>query len=51
MNMSKVDCKVVMLGSADVGKTCMVERFLHGTWKDKTTTVRAFHPLTFSHAF
>lgn len=31
--MSKVDQKVVLLGQHDVGKTCLVERYLHGKWK------------------
>eukprot|EP00029_Vermamoeba_vermiformis_P005907 TRINITY_DN2181_c0_g1_i1.p1 TRINITY_DN2181_c0_g1~~TRINITY_DN2181_c0_g1_i1.p1 ORF type:complete len:207 (-),score=42.59 TRINITY_DN2181_c0_g1_i1:53-673(-) len=35
--MSKVDVKVVLLGMADVGKTCLVERFLNGTWNQNTT--------------
>jgi len=38
--MSKVDVKVVLLGMADVGKTCLVERFLNGTWNQNTTAVR-----------
>eukprot|EP01104_Vermistella_antarctica_P005516 TRINITY_DN1602_c4_g1_i1.p1 TRINITY_DN1602_c4_g1~~TRINITY_DN1602_c4_g1_i1.p1 ORF type:complete len:232 (+),score=59.56 TRINITY_DN1602_c4_g1_i1:85-696(+) len=31
--MSKVDVKVVLLGQHDVGKTCLVERYLHGKFK------------------
>eukprot|EP01116_Phalansterium_solitarium_P019834 TRINITY_DN5683_c0_g1_i1.p1 TRINITY_DN5683_c0_g1~~TRINITY_DN5683_c0_g1_i1.p1 ORF type:complete len:197 (+),score=68.78 TRINITY_DN5683_c0_g1_i1:114-704(+) len=34
--MSKVDVKVVLLGKATVGKTCLVERFLHGKFRDST---------------
>ena len=37
--MSKVDCKVVLLGSADVGKTCLLERYIHGHFLTKTSTV------------
>ena len=37
--MSKVDCKVVLLGSADVGKTCLLERYIHGHFVSKTSTV------------
>jgi len=32
--MSKVDLKVVLLGQHDVGKTCLVERYLNGRFKD-----------------
>eukprot|EP00276_Gloeochaete_wittrockiana_P017858 CAMPEP_0184354288 /NCGR_PEP_ID=MMETSP1089-20130417/87102_1 /TAXON_ID=38269 ORGANISM="Gloeochaete wittrockiana, Strain SAG46.84" /NCGR_SAMPLE_ID=MMETSP1089 /ASSEMBLY_ACC=CAM_ASM_000445 /LENGTH=205 /DNA_ID=CAMNT_0026690211 /DNA_START=34 /DNA_END=651 /DNA_ORIENTATION=+ len=35
--MSKVDVKVVLLGLHDVGKTCLVERFLHGKFKTNVT--------------
>jgi len=34
--MSKVDVKVVLLGRHSVGKTCLVERYLHGKFKDNT---------------
>jgi len=34
--MSKVDVKVVLLGKHSVGKTCLVERYLHGKFKDQT---------------
>jgi len=34
--MAKVDVKVVLLGKHDVGKTCLVERYLHGKFKDNT---------------
>jgi len=33
---SKVDVKVVLLGKHSVGKTCLVERYLHGKFKDST---------------
>jgi len=33
---SKVDVKVVLLGKHSVGKTCLVERYLHGKFKDTT---------------
>eukprot|EP01092_Planopodium_desertum_P005471 TRINITY_DN2290_c0_g1_i3.p1 TRINITY_DN2290_c0_g1~~TRINITY_DN2290_c0_g1_i3.p1 ORF type:complete len:123 (+),score=7.77 TRINITY_DN2290_c0_g1_i3:28-396(+) len=40
--MSKVDCKVVLLGMHNVGKTCLVERYLHGAFKlEVTATVGA----------
>jgi len=40
--MSKVDVKVVLLGQHDVGKTCLVERYLHGKFKfNVTATVGA----------
>lgn len=39
---SKVDVKVVLLGMHDVGKTCLVERYLHGKFKfNVTATVGA----------
>jgi Ras-related protein Rab-24 len=34
--MSKVDLKIVLLGRHSVGKTCLVERFLHGKYKENT---------------
>jgi len=37
--MSKVDVKVVLLGKQSVGKTCLVERYLHGKFKDSDKTV------------
>merc|ERR1712137_59440 len=40
--MSKVDVKVVLLGQHDVGKTCLVDRYLHGKFKyNVTATVGA----------
>jgi GTPase SAR1 family protein len=40
--MSKVDVKIVLLGMHDVGKTCLVERYLHGKFKyNVTATVGA----------
>lgn len=40
--MSKVDVKVVLLGQHEAGKTCLVERYLHGKFKyNVTTTVGA----------
>mmetsp|Transcript_14592 Transcript_14592/g.57294 ORF Transcript_14592/g.57294 Transcript_14592/m.57294 type:complete len:209 (+) Transcript_14592:154-780(+) len=42
MSGSKVDVKVVLLGMHDVGKTCLVERYLHGKFKfNVTATVGA----------
>eukprot|EP01115_Flamella_aegyptia_P014182 TRINITY_DN79244_c0_g1_i1.p1 TRINITY_DN79244_c0_g1~~TRINITY_DN79244_c0_g1_i1.p1 ORF type:complete len:199 (-),score=37.65 TRINITY_DN79244_c0_g1_i1:14-610(-) len=39
---SKVDVKVVLLGQQEVGKTCLVERYLHGKFKfNVTATVGA----------
>lgn len=35
--MSKVDCKVVLLGSSAVGKTCLLERYIHGHFVGNTT--------------
>eukprot|EP00211_Chloroparvula_japonica_P015367 CAMPEP_0119136840 /NCGR_PEP_ID=MMETSP1310-20130426/22237_1 /TAXON_ID=464262 /ORGANISM="Genus nov. species nov., Strain RCC2339" /LENGTH=202 /DNA_ID=CAMNT_0007127869 /DNA_START=113 /DNA_END=721 /DNA_ORIENTATION=- len=35
--MSKVDVKVVLLGKHDIGKTCLVERYLHGKFKSNVT--------------
>eukprot|EP00013_Stygamoeba_regulata_P026702 CAMPEP_0177649168 /NCGR_PEP_ID=MMETSP0447-20121125/11225_1 /TAXON_ID=0 /ORGANISM="Stygamoeba regulata, Strain BSH-02190019" /LENGTH=206 /DNA_ID=CAMNT_0019151873 /DNA_START=256 /DNA_END=876 /DNA_ORIENTATION=- len=35
--MSKVDVKVVILGQHDVGKTCLVERYLLGKFKANVT--------------
>ncbi len=26
---NKVDCKIVLLGQANVGKTCLAQRFMH----------------------
>jgi len=37
--MSKVDVKVVLLGKQSVGKTCLVERYLHGKFKDSEKAV------------
>jgi len=34
-----VDVKVVLLGKQSVGKTCLVERYLHGKFKDSDKTV------------
>mmetsp|Transcript_10419 Transcript_10419/g.15688 ORF Transcript_10419/g.15688 Transcript_10419/m.15688 type:complete len:215 (-) Transcript_10419:25-669(-) len=40
--MSKVDLKIVLLGTSDVGKTSLVERFLRGSFKyDIQATVGA----------
>lgn len=36
--MAKVDCKVVLLGSSDVGKTCLLARYIHGHFISKTST-------------
>eukprot|EP00128_Syssomonas_multiformis_P005199 Colp12_sorted_trinity150504_noHs@35570 len=33
---SKVDCKVVLLGKSNSGKTCLTERYLQGKFKDGT---------------
>lgn len=35
--MSKVDCKVVLLGSSAVGKTCLLGRYIHGHFVGKTS--------------
>jgi hypothetical protein len=42
--MSKIDLKVVFLGMANVGKTCLVERFLNDTWvpNPSSVSVRSF---------
>uniref|UniRef100_A0A7S4HTX9 Ras-related protein Rab-24 n=1 Tax=Vannella robusta TaxID=1487602 RepID=A0A7S4HTX9_9EUKA len=37
MSSSKVDVKVVLLGMHDVGKTCLVERYLHNKYKSHVT--------------
>ena len=39
VTMSKVDCKVVLLGSSAVGKTCLLERYIHGHFVGNTTAV------------
>ncbi|KAL6046796.1 Ras-related protein Rab-24 [Balamuthia mandrillaris] len=40
--MAKVDAKVVLLGMHNVGKTCLVDRYLHGRFtEDVTATVGA----------
>lgn len=36
--MAKVDCKVVLLGSCAVGKTCLLARYIHGHFISKTST-------------
>merc|ERR1711935_123637 len=38
MSQNKYDIKVVLLGKAAVGKTCLVERFVHGRFSDATST-------------
>eukprot|EP01091_Cochliopodium_minus_P012763 TRINITY_DN3951_c0_g1_i1.p1 TRINITY_DN3951_c0_g1~~TRINITY_DN3951_c0_g1_i1.p1 ORF type:complete len:199 (+),score=35.44 TRINITY_DN3951_c0_g1_i1:116-712(+) len=35
--MSKVDIKIVLLGMHNVGKTCLVERYLHDKFKENVT--------------
>eukprot|EP01089_Gocevia_fonbrunei_P021971 TRINITY_DN8706_c0_g1_i2.p1 TRINITY_DN8706_c0_g1~~TRINITY_DN8706_c0_g1_i2.p1 ORF type:complete len:204 (-),score=46.93 TRINITY_DN8706_c0_g1_i2:123-734(-) len=35
--MAKVDFKVVLLGMNEVGKTCLIERYLHGRFRDDVT--------------
>ena len=37
--MSKVDIKIVLLGMHNVGKTCLVERYLHDKFKENVTAV------------
>lgn len=39
--MASIDCKVVLLGSPSVGKTCLLERYLHGIFNDKTESTIA----------
>ncbi|XP_053407644.1 ras-related protein Rab-24-like [Mercenaria mercenaria] len=34
--MATIDCKVVLLGSPSVGKTCLLERYLHGQFSNNT---------------
>lgn len=34
--MTTIDCKVVLLGSASCGKTCLLNRYIHGFFTDKT---------------
>ncbi|KAK3597735.1 hypothetical protein CHS0354_006087 [Potamilus streckersoni] len=36
--MSSVDCKVVLLGQTNTGKTCFMERYIHDRFLAKTTT-------------
>ncbi|KAL3864009.1 hypothetical protein ACJMK2_005721 [Sinanodonta woodiana] len=36
--MSSVDCKVVLLGATNTGKTCLMERYIHDRFLAKTTT-------------
>lgn len=36
--MSSVDCKVVLLGQTNTGKTCLMERYVHDRFLTKTTT-------------
>ena len=38
--MSKVDIKIVLLGMHNVGKTCLVERYLHDKFKENVTAVK-----------
>eukprot|EP01080_Neovahlkampfia_damariscottae_P007912 gene7912-12380_t len=37
----KVDLKVVLLGDSGVGKTCLLVRFLHGSFGNTTATIGA----------
>eukprot|EP00727_Mastigamoeba_balamuthi_P003594 m51a1_g13231 putative ras-related protein rab-24-like (234) ;mRNA; f:1354-2534 len=41
MASTKVDVKVVVLGQAEVGKTCLLHRFLYGRYKEQCATVAA----------
>lgn len=38
--MTAVDVKVVLLGSSGVGKSSLVERYLHGVFQVMNTAVR-----------
>eukprot|EP01132_Coremiostelium_polycephalum_P003753 gene3753-4673_t len=37
--MSKIDCKIVMLGTSAVGKTCLVQRYMYQSFSDTTATI------------
>lgn len=39
--MATIDCKVVLLGSASVGKTCLLDRYLHGQFSMNTNATIA----------
>lgn len=42
MTSEKIEGKLVLLGRKNVGKTCLVERYLRGTWKeDMSMTIGA----------
>ena len=38
------DLKVVIVGDADVGKTCLLHRYLHGEFYDQTPNVSWYFP-------
>ncbi|XP_065196636.1 ras-related protein Rab-20-like [Sycon ciliatum] len=38
---TKADLKVIILGAARVGKTCLIQRYLHGTFESTKATIGA----------
>jgi len=39
----KKPCKVVIIGDSNVGKTCIIERFIHNTFESTQPTIGACH--------